>query len=58
MMLEPGEQIQRLQAVDSKSLEEIVVGSELLARDFELRRRQVEDLFQCFFSCPSSLISF
>lgn len=58
MMFEPGKQVQSLQAVDPECLEEIVVGSELLARDLELRRRQVEDLFQCFWVVGHDSISF
>ena len=46
VMLQPGEQVQRLQTVNPESLEEVVVGSELLARDFELRRRKIEYLFK------------
>ena len=53
MMLEPGKQIERLQAVDPERLEEIIVGSQFLARHFELRRRQVEDLVQSLFDCLS-----
>lgn len=46
VMLQPGEQIQGLQAVDPECLEEVIVGRELLTRDFELRRREVEDFVQ------------
>ena len=34
----PPEQVERLQAVDSQSLEEIIIGREFLARDFEMPR--------------------
>ncbi len=36
MLLDPREQIERLQAVYAESLEEIVAGVELLARNFEM----------------------
>ena len=56
MMLKPGEQVERLQAVDPERLEEIVVRSELLARYFELGRREVEYLVQSFFAVCHCLI--
>ena len=43
MMLQPGQQIQRLQAVDSQGREEVVIGSELFTRNFEVRRGQIQD---------------
>src|SRR2546426_3484529 len=41
-MLQPGQQIQRLQAIDPESLEEVVVGSKFLAWNFELGRRKIK----------------
>jgi hypothetical protein len=40
MILQFGEQIQRLQAVNAESLKEIVVGGELFARNLEVDRGQ------------------
>ena len=48
MIFQFREQIERLQAVDPKRLEEIVVGRELFARNFEVRRGQSEDLVEVF----------
>src|SRR3954454_10922773 len=46
MLLQARKQAQRLKAVNFQRLEEIVVGREFLARDFELRRGQVQDLIE------------
>ena len=56
MMLQPSEQIERLQAVDAERLEEIVVGSKLLARHFKLRGGKVEDFVKCLFAVRSFIM--
>ena len=49
MVLEPRKQIQCLQAVDAKRLEEIVIWGQPFARDFELGCCQIKDFIQCLF---------
>ena len=49
MLLEPREQVERLQAVDAERLEEIVVRLELFARHFEMRRGELQDFVRCLF---------
>ena len=46
VMLKPGKQIQRLQAIDPERLEEVVVGSQLFARNLELGRGKVKYLVE------------
>jgi len=46
MVLQTRQQIKRLQAVDPESLEEVVIGRELLARHFIVGRRESKDLVE------------
>src|SRR5271165_830449 len=46
VMLELGQQIEGLQAVDAKRLEEVIVGRELLPRHLEMRGRELEDFIE------------
>src|SRR5713226_4113505 len=57
MVLEPSEQFQRLQAVNPECFEEVVIGSELLTWDLELRRRKAEDFVQRLFTVCHCFIS-
>jgi hypothetical protein len=45
MLLEACEQVESLQAVDAELLEKIIVSSKFFARDIEMFRRKLEDLF-------------
>ena len=54
-MLQPGKQIQSLQAVDPEGFEKIIVGSELFARNFELRRCKIEYFFKSALSVCTSV---
>ena len=51
MVFEPREQFERLQAVNAKRFEKVVVGCQRSAFDFEMRGRErqnfVNDLFVC-----------
>ena len=49
-------QIERLQAVNSQRLKEVVVGSELGSRDLKMCRREVQDFFKCLFRCRHDVI--
>jgi hypothetical protein len=42
MVLEPRQQVERLQAVDAECLEKIIVGSKLLARHLEVGGRETD----------------
>src|ERR1700728_832174 len=46
MILQLGQEIERLQAVDPQRLEEIVIGSELLPRHLEMRRGKTQYFIQ------------
>src|SRR5438477_24592 len=46
VIFEFGEQIERLKTVNTESLEEIIVGSKLLARHFKMGGRKAEDFVQ------------
>ena len=56
MMLQPRQQVERLQAVDAESLEKIVVGRQLLARNFEVRGRKIQDFVQCLSAVRIALV--
>src|ERR1700732_4543477 len=58
MVLEPSQQFQRLQAVNPERFEEVVIGSELLTWDLELRRRKAKDFVQRLFTVCHCFISF
>ena len=49
MILEPGQEIERLQAIDTQCLEEVVVGRELFTTYFEMLRGEIENFFQGLF---------
>src|SRR5579862_9072282 len=46
MVLQPRQQIERLQTVDPESFEEVVIGRQLLARHFKVGRRKSKDLVE------------
>ena len=50
MILEAREQLESLQAVDTQFLEEIIIGMKFRARDFEVRRSEIQDLIGCLFN--------
>ena len=50
VILQPGKHIQSLKAVDPEGFEKIIIGSEVFARDLELRRCKIEYLFKSAFS--------
>lgn len=50
MLLKPGKQIERLQAVDSQGLKEIVVRRKLSPRHFEMRGCEVQHFFNSLIS--------
>src|SRR5438552_11042197 len=47
VMLEPRQQIECLQTVDSERLKKVVVGRELFPRHFKMQSRKIQDLFEC-----------
>jgi len=49
VMFKPGKQIQRLQAINPESFEEVVVGSQLFTRNLELGRGKVKYLVERLF---------
>src|SRR5580698_4896309 len=61
MILQLGQEIQRLQAVDPQRLEKVVVRTQLLPRHLEVRRRKTKDFIKCLFSslhkCTLSFLS-
>ncbi len=57
VLLDARQQIERLQAVDSQLLEEIVVGRELLARHLEMRGGQIQHFVGGVLSGCSSILS-
>src|ERR1700687_2062410 len=46
VMLQPGQQVERLQAVDPERLEEVIVGRKLLPRHLKVGRRKIENLVE------------
>ena len=51
VIFEARKQFERLQAIDSQLLVEIVAWLEGGARDFEVCRRQIQDFIRCFLDC-------
>lgn len=51
VMLQFGEQIKRLKAVDAEGLEKIIVGRQFFPRNFEVGCRQIENFCQRFIGC-------
>src|ERR1022692_2122691 len=49
MILQLGQQIQRLQAINPESLEEVVVGTQFFPRHLEVRRRKLQNLVKRLF---------
>ena len=45
-MLQPGQQVERLQAVDAERLEKVGVRLQLLPRNFEVRGGEGQDLIE------------
>ncbi len=56
MLFEPGEQIERLEAVDTELFKEIIVRTEFCPRYFEVRCRKIKNLLGSVLKwLPSSL---
>src|ERR1700693_4169268 len=59
VMLKPGKQIHRLQAIDPESFDKVVVGGQLFARNLELGRGKVkylvERLLRFWHACTHSI---
>src|SRR5580698_5326796 len=55
MLFDAGEQVQRLKAVDAELLEEIVVGTKLRARHFEVLRGELKNLVSGRIECHEPL---
>src|SRR6476620_8899781 len=51
MIFEPCEQFERLQAVDSQFIVEIVAGLKFGAREFEMRSREIQNFIRGLFNC-------
>src|ERR1700741_5672774 len=47
VVLEPSQQIERLQAIDTQRLEKVVVWTKLFAGDLEVLGRQIQNLVEC-----------
>ncbi len=47
VIFQPREQVERLQAVDAQRLEEVIIGSELRPRHFEVCRCKVQNFVKC-----------
>src|SRR5438270_6127869 len=58
MIFQPRQQIERLQAVDAESLEEVIVRRKLLARHLEVRGREAKNLVQRLVSSLRHTLSF
>src|SRR5271168_1526839 len=57
MLLDTGEEVESLQAVDAELFEEIVVGRQLFARDFEMFGSQAQHFIRCFLDSVHVLLS-
>jgi hypothetical protein len=55
MMLQPGEEIQSLQAVNAQRLEEVFIGREFFARDFKVRCGESEYFVESLVVCSHNL---
>src|SRR5579864_1812269 len=51
MILQLGQQIEGLQAIDSQRFKEVLIGGKLLARHFEVSRGQAQDFVERFIGC-------
>jgi hypothetical protein len=56
MILQLGEEIERLQAVDAERLEKVLVGRKFFARDFEVRGCKRQNLVKSLICGWHSLI--
>jgi hypothetical protein len=57
MLLDARQEIERLKAIDSKLLEEVVVGSQLFLGDLEMVGSQAKDFIDCILECAHALLS-
>jgi hypothetical protein len=51
VVLKTSEEIEGLQAVDAESLEEVIIGREFFARDFEMGRGESENFVESVIEC-------